>query len=99
MDIKISPFKQSDFTHYMHLYAELNHACLFLGIISSVASVFLYHYSTVAVQLHFLLTFPDRKADKMLCQEDLIRHGGRHRRESQCRRHTGKHVFDSFLLI
>lgn len=83
----------------MHLYTGLYHACLFLGIIGSVASVFLYHYSTVAVQLHVLVTFADRKADEMLCHKALIRPGGRQRRESQCRQHTGKHVFDSFLLI
>lgn len=69
----------------MHLYAGLYHACLILGIIGSVASVFLYHYSTVAVQLHFLVTFANRKADKMLCHEALIRPGGMQQRESQCR--------------
>lgn len=63
----------------MHLYAGLYHACLFLGIIGSVASVFLYHYSTVAVQLDVLVTFADRKADEMLCHEALIRPGGRQR--------------------
>lgn len=97
MDIKAH--LKSQILHTIYLYTGLYHACLFLGIIGSVASVFLYHYSTVAVELHVLVTFADRKADEMLCHKALIRPGGRQRRESQCRRHTGKHVFDSFLLI